>query len=235
MKQYLLFLAAMLLAWAPFQAVGQTDILVEPVELSVSFSAVPGRLVLAGTQVLFWSDAQQHPSFYFSKASVRRASVAAGMLTVELEEPISIQDGRRGRFEMRLSSDSDTVAIERWFNRPAGVAGPAPAMRSSAPSAPAEGLSYLAEHRKRFGRNSSGKLLFNAEGVVWESLDDATDSRTYAYKVIRRFDRKNPYELVIDTFNDGKYTFRFTGSPLGNEDFKTITDMLTVGRAGARQ
>ncbi|MCW5962450.1 MAG: hypothetical protein KIT83_00305 [Bryobacterales bacterium] len=65
-------------------------------------------------------------------------------------------------------------------------------------------------------------------------MDEATDKRTCDYKGIRRFDRKNPNELVIDTFNDGKYTFRFTGNPRGNEDFKTTTDMPTIGRAGAR-
>lgn len=239
MKQYILFLAALLLAGAPLQVVGQTDILVAPVELSASFAAVPGRLVLAGSQALFWSDGQQYPSFYFAKASVRRASIVSGLLTVELEEAIPVQDGRRSRFEMRLASEAEGGAIENWFNSPVGAGGGAaatfPGGQSSSQATTGGGLSFLAEHTKRFGRNDSGKLIFNADGVVWESLDDATNSRTFEYKAIRRFDRKNAYELVIDTFNEGKYSFRFTGSPLGNEDFKTVTDMLTMGRAGARQ
>ncbi len=142
---------------------------------------------------------------------------------------------------MRLSTEGDTAAIERWFNSPLGAgAGASPAAApaladQSTQATSASELSYLAEHRKRFGRSSSGKLVFNQTGVVWESLNDATESRTFAFKSIRRFERKNPYELEIDTFSEGKYSFRFTGSPLGNEDFKTVTDMLTKGRAEARQ
>ncbi len=239
MKRYILFLAAVLLAWTPLPVVAQTDILVAPVELSASFAAVPGRLVLAGSQALFWSEGQQYPSFYFAKSLVRRASVVGGLLTVELEEPIGVQDGRRSRFEMRLASEAEGGAIENWFNSPVsavgGVATSAPAAQSSSPAGLVGGLSFLAEHTKLFGRNNSGKLLFNEDGVVWESLDDATNSRTFEYKTIRRFDRKNAYELVIDTFNNGKYSFKLTGSPLGNDDYKKVTDMLTMGRAGARQ
>ncbi|MCU0228988.1 MAG: hypothetical protein MUF01_15255 [Bryobacterales bacterium] len=237
MKQVFVLFAAVFAAFFCSPALAQTDVLVAPVELSSGFAAVPGRVVLAGSQVLFWSDSAQYPSFYVPKASVRRAAISAGVLTVELTEPIAVQDGTRSRFEMRLTSDADAAAMENWFNRPANtVAGlRTAAMPGSGPAATDSKYSYLVEHRKRFGRNSSGKILFRPDAVVWESLDDATDSRTFPYKTIQRFDRKNPYELVVDTFNEGKYTFRFTGSPLGDADFKAITDMLTAGRADARQ
>ncbi|MDZ7640114.1 MAG: hypothetical protein U5J83_17995 [Bryobacterales bacterium] len=77
--------------------------------------------------------------------------------------------------------------------------------------------------------------MFTSKGVAWESLEDATQSRTWEYKVIRQLDRKNPYELVIDTFADGKYSFKMTTKPIGNEDFSVITDYLAAARREARQ
>jgi hypothetical protein len=233
MKPLALYLAAASML-CPCAAVAQTDVLVFPTELSASFSAVPGRVVLAGDQVLFWSDAQNYPSFYFSRSAIRRSNVASGVLTIELNEPIPIQDGRRSRFDMRLTGEADIVAAERWFS---GAAAASPGNRNATPAAAASmapGLSYMAQHSKRIGRNSSGKLAFGSDGIAWESLNDASDSRTWPYKSIRRLDRKSPYELIIDTFVDGKYSFRMDEKPISTEDFARITDFLVAARAASR-
>ncbi len=235
----LLITAALLL---PFSASADTDIVIVPAELSASFEAVPGRVVLVGDQVMFWSDSATVPSFYFSKAKVQRSLVSNGVLTVELVEPTQISTGSQSRFSFRLTGASDTGSIERWFAQPAGATTAASTASSTAPSssASASGLlagayTFDAEHTRRFGGNRTGKLVFTKEGLAWESLDDATQSRTWQYKSIRRLDRSNPYELVVDTFSDGKYSFKLTTKPIGNEEFSTITDYLAAGRAAARQ
>jgi len=241
MTRWRFLLTAALVALCVGRAGANTDIVVVPAELAVSFQAAPGRVVLAGDQILFWSDSQAHPSFYCAKSAVSRSSITSGVLTIELGDAIPIQDGRRSRFEFRLIGEADVVAIERWFNMPVSSSAPAASTSASQVSQATsgagmvEGLSYLAEHHKRFGRNSSGKLVFGTSSIIWESLDDATDSRTWEYKSVKRLDRKNPYEVVVDTFNDGKYSFKMTGQPVGNEDFVKITDLLTAARAGARQ
>lgn len=235
-----LLAAAMLL---PFSASAETDIVAFPAELSVSFEAVPGRVVLAGNQVLFWSESPTYPSVYFQKANVHRASISNGVLLVELNEPTQVQTGSTNRFSFRLTGTSDTSVIDRWFSQTGGAMTVAPAAASGAAASPAAGgtstlgdaFTYNAEHARRMGSNRKGKLVFTQEGVSWESLDDATQSRTWPYKSIRRFDRSNPYKLVIDTFSDGKYTFNLTTKPIGNEEFSKITDYLAAARAAARQ
>ncbi len=237
MKRWVLsVLAAALLL--PFAAVANTDIVVFPTELSVSFNTASGQVVLAGDQVLFWSDSAAYPSFYFAKSLVQRSVVANGILSVELSQPVPIQAGSRGRFDFRILGGSDSTAIEHWFTQPAGtpvsanLGGP-----SAAPAATPSPVRYSfdAEHARFMRGNRNGKLVFNAEGVSWESLDDATQSRTWPYKSIRRLERKNPYELVIDTFSDGKFSFKLTTKPIGNEEFSAITDDLASARAAARQ
>lgn len=229
------------LSLLPFTATANTDILVMPAELSASFEAVPGRIVLAGTQVLFWSDSATFPSFYFNKAMVQRSTISGGVLSVEINQAIQIKDGSRGRFDFRFIGEVDTAAVERWFAQGASPATPASASGAAPnattdPAAPATGgLTFDAEHTRTFGGNRNGKLVFSPQGVAWECLDDATQSRTWEYKAIKRLDRKNPYELVVDTFSDGKYTFKMTLKPMGNEDYSTITDFLAAARSAARQ
>lgn len=238
----LLITAALLL---PFSASADTDIVVVPAELSAAFEAVPGKVVLVGDQVMFWSDSATVPSFYFSKAKVRRSSVSNGVLTVELDEPTQISTGSQSRFAFRITGATDTGSIERWFAQPVGAttastatstASSTTSSSSASASGPLAGAyTFDAEHTRRFGGNRTGKLVFTKEGLAWESLDDATQSRTWQYKSIRRLDRSNPYELVVDTFADGKYSFKLTTKPIGNEEFSTITDYLAAGRAAARQ
>lgn len=238
---FLGLLAAALLL--PFSASAATDIVAFPAELSVSFEAIPGRVVLAGDQILFWSESPTYPSVYFQKANVRRATIANGVLSVELAEPTQVQTGSTNRFNFRLTGTSDTTVIDRWFSQTGGAMTVAPASASgtATAAAPANGnvladaYTFNAEHTRKMGSNRSGKLVFTQEGVSWESLDDATQSRTWPYKSIRRFDRSNPYSLVIDTFSDGKYSFKMTTKPIGNAEFSTITDYLAAARTAARQ
>ncbi len=232
-----LLAAAMLL---PLSAAAATDIVAFPAELSVSFDAIPGRVVLAGNQVLFWSESPTYPSVYFEKTNVHRATITNGVLSVELTEPTQVQTGTAKRFDFRLTGTSDTALIDRWFSQSAGaptVASAAAAAGSPAAAAAAAGetFTFNAEHTRRFGGNRNGKLVFNQQGVSWESLDDATQSRTWPYKSIRRFDRSNPYKLDIDTFSDGKYSFKLTTKPIGNEEYTKITDYLAAARTAARQ
>lgn len=187
---------------------------------------------------MFWSDSATVPSFYFSKAKVQRSLVSNGVLTVELVEPTQVNKGSQSRFSFRMTGASDTASIERWFAQPVGASTAASTASSSSASASdslAGAYTFDAEHTRRFGGNRTGKLVFTKDGLAWESLDDARQSRTWQYKAIRRLDRSNPYELVVDTFADGKYSFKLTTKPIGNEEFSTITDYLAAGRAAARQ
>lgn len=237
MKRWILsVLAAVLLL--PAAALANTDIVEFPAELSVSFNTANGRVVLAGDQLLFWSDTPAYPSFYFAKSQVSRSVVADGILTVELSQPIPIQAGSRGRLDFRILAGSDATAIERWFSQAPGTATAASGAGSAAVAgagiSPAR-YSFDAEHSRFMRGNRNGKLIFTADGVSWESLNDATQSRTWPYKSIRRLERKNPYEVVIDTFSDGKFSFKLTTKPIGNEEFSAITDDLAKARAAARQ
>lgn len=238
-KLFLGLLAAALLL--PLSALAATDIVAFPAELSVSFEAIPGRVVLAGNQVLFWSESPTYPSVYFEKANVHRATIANGVLSIELTEPTQVQTGTANRFNFRLTGTSDTALIDRWFAQSAGaptVASAAAAATAGSPAVAAtagDSFTFNAEHERRFGGNRNGKLVFNQEGVSWESLDDATQSRTWPYKSIRRFNRSNPYKLEIDTFSDGKYSFKLTTKPIGNEEYTKITDYLAAARTAARQ
>ena len=82
---------------------------------------------------------------------------------------------------------------------------------------------------------SGGKLIFTRDAVIWESLNNAAESRTWKLEGIRRMERKNPYEVVIDPFSDDKYTFQMTGSPLSDEEYNWITNRLAQVRSSARE
>lgn len=235
-------IALVLLLFGSLPASANTDIVVFPAELSVAFETVPGRVVLAGSQVLFWSESTAYPAFYFDKGSVQRFSLTNGVLSIELKQAIPIRDGSRSRFDLRALGELDAAAVERWFSQTGlqGGLGPSSPGGTGAAAAPgamasAGALSFDAEHQRRFGGNRNGKLVFTAQGIAWESLNDATQSRTWEYKAIRRLERKNPYEVVVDTFSDGKYAFKMTTKPMGNEDYSTITDYLAAARSAARQ
>jgi hypothetical protein len=201
-------------------------------ELSAPFGSVPGRIILAGDRMIFLDDERPAASFYADLGNVDTMSSSQGVTTIQLKKPVRDRDGERSRLSFKLSDPAGEAALAAWQKSP-GRNGTS-AAGTAAGTAPAVGVAtYTAKLDKRFG-SSNGKLLVDSERVRYESLDDIKDSREWMLGDIKEIKQKNPYELELEPFKGGKYTFQLAGQGMSTEEFTKLADRIAQVR-GKRQ
>jgi hypothetical protein len=90
-------------------------------------------------------------------------------------------------------------------------------------------LTFSAQRKKRLFSNTDGKLIIDNEHVIFESLDNASESRRWEMREIREFKLKNPFELDIRTDKE-TYNLRLSGTGIDNGQYSEISTRITKAR-----
>lgn len=210
----LLFCAAM---------AAQSGVEVYRAELSVSFGAVPGKLVLHPQMLTFIDDERPASSFTFSRDKVRDFSEDKGMLVLQLSSPVRDRSGDVVRIAFRMTPDTDVAAVTRWLRE-------APKAAEGEP-APGVDMTFDAKHNKMFG-GSRGKLMATPTQLIYEAVDNASASRRWEYREIKKFKRPNPYKVEIEPFSGSKLELELLGTPMDNAQMNTLSDRIAKARTG---
>ena len=153
--------------------------------------------------------------------SIERATV-----TVQLREGVRDRAGNSTRLIVRLGTPAEGAAVQRWF----GKEEPALSRSEPAASGSAETLTFSAQRKKRLRGNTYGRLIVDGERIIFESTDNASESRRWELKEIRQIKLKNPYELELRSFRGEKYTLLLLGSGMDNSQYREMVDRVTRAR-----
>ena len=201
---------------------GQTAVEVYRAEMSVSFGAVPGKLVLHPQTLTFVDDERPGASFSITRENVKNYSEEKGTLVLQLGSSVRDRSGEVARVSFRLTPETDSAAVTKWFReKPSGAAAVATGVAD---------MSFDAKQDKMFG-GSRGKLLATPTQLIYEAVDNASSSRRFEYKDIKRFKRPNPYKVEIEPFSGSKCELDLLGTPMDNAQLSTLTDRIANARA----
>jgi hypothetical protein len=200
-------------------AFGQTGVEVYKAELSVSFGAVPGKLVLHPQMLTFVDDERPASSFTFGREMVKDLSEDKGTLVFQLGKAVRDRSGEVTRVAFRVTPDTDAAAVARWLReKPKGAVDTAGA-----------DMSFDAKQNKLIG-GSRGKLMATSTQLIYEAVDDASASRRWEYKDIKKFKRPNPYKVEIEPFSGSKLELDLLGTAMEDSHVRTLTDRIAKGR-----
>ena len=200
----------------------QTEIRVYPASL-VAGSPVPGKLILLGDTLAFVDDERPEVSFAVTKSNIGALNNENDAVTLQLRQAIRDRAGAATRVIIRLATPSEGAAVQRWFSGNMALSGPAGFESASA-------LTFSAQRKKRFRSNTDGKLIVDAERIIFESTDNASDSRRWELKEIKELKLKNPYELQVRTFRGEKYDLTLSGAGMDNSQYREIVNRVTQAR-----
>ncbi len=206
-------------------------------EVPDAFGSVPGRVLLAGDQLVFASDTKPNSSFTVARQDIQSVTNDGDVVTIQLRMPIRDASGERMRVTLRVMNQAATASISGWFNRAASAASatqPVPASDNTRPADSATDRIYQAHHKKVFG-GSKGRLLLTNSGLAYESIDDVSDSRRWQFQDIKELKLHNPYELEVDPFNGDKYTFGIDGQGFSSADYQQLVDRVTKARVAPQK
>jgi hypothetical protein len=232
MKTYTLLAVAVLLG-APAMAQQVPSSTVVPVEQSIPFGTVSGRLLLLGNYLVFVDDQQPDSSLVIPRVDIENLTSESGAITVQVREPVRDRSGEVRRLSFRVTPPADGSGVASWYARRgsgAPVSASGSASRVAPVAAPADTESFPARHDHRLG-SCRGRLIVTPAQLSYESTDDVSHSRRWEYKSVKEIAAPNPYELEIKPFSGGTYKFLLEGSGMSPTQYKTLVDRVTAARA----
>lgn len=196
----------------------------------VAAQAVTGRVAVLPDSIVFLDDEKPEASFFATRAMISAITPDAESVTIQLNKEVKDRSGSTTRVILRLTAASEATAIQRWFaSAPAGAAAGA----SGATGSEANTLTFRAQKKKMLRGNTDGKLIVDDTRIMFESTDNASDSRRWDLKDIKELKNKNPYELEIRPFRGDSYELQLTDA-MDRAQFRDIVDRVTKART-ARQ
>ena len=227
--KWMLVVATLLLGGQPLWA--QPSVQAQKAEMSIPFGVAAGTIVLVDDYLVFVDEENLGASFAVSRGDVKEIRTEGEAVVVETVRPIRDRTGTRSRVSFRLSGEAGSGLLGAWHGR-RGFAG-ASAAAAVAEAGHGEGMTLSASHNHRLG-SCSGRLLIREDRIVYESVDNVGHSREWKLSEIRKIEQKNPYELKVEPFRGGGYTFHLQGGGLDSGEFRNLVDRVAEARAGRR-
>ncbi len=188
----------------------------------VAGQPVAGKVALLPDALVFVDDEKPESSFFAPKSIIQSVVADADVATIQLSKAVKDRAGSTNRVILRFAAASEATAVQRWHgNAPAA----APAGEGGAGV-----MTFSAQRKKRLRSNTDGKLIIDNERLMFESTDNASESRRWDLKEIKELKHDNPYELEIRPFRGEKYELTISGSGMDNAQFREIVDRVTKSR-----
>lgn len=190
----------------------------------VAAENVAGKLAVTPDSVLFLDEERPEASFYTTRSNIQSVSAEAEAVTIQLGKGVRDRSGETTRVIVRLTTPAEAAEVQRWFSA-------SPAAGAAGASSDAAGvLTFSAQRKKRLRSNTDGKLIIDNERLIFESLDNASDSRRWELKDIRELKHRNAFELEIRPFSGPKYELMLSGAGMDDAQFREIVERVTRSR-----
>ncbi len=219
----------------------------QPVQESVPFGVVHGRLVTSGNNLIFIDDQKPQDSFVIGRDDVRNVKYDGSMATLTLTRPVRDSSGERSAVNFRFQNPAAASMITSWLGSSGAGARlqPAPAGQYGvqAASVGAQGRAgtvttttprtevFDVRRSRALWRSDTGRLFITPNEVIYQSLSNPGASRRWAMSAIREVDRKNPFELKVRPYSGSDYDFKILGGPgLTTAEYVALVDRVNVAR-----
>lgn len=205
------------------------DLIVQRATVWGPGGSAQGKLVIRGEQLTFVDDNNPDMSFIIPKRDVKSARWEGGKLSIALTSPYSSSVGEnRSDLVFMMPDQNSAGSVISWIGVPvAGFTGESD--RAATP-----GASNMQITDIRFDvRNGDqqGKLMFQDNELVFESLSDAKHSRHWKYSDIRELTHSD-HEIKLQPYHGDKYEFQFKNRAMLDTAYNLISDRVVNARQG---
>jgi hypothetical protein len=228
----------------------------QPVQESVPFGSVNGRLVTSGNNLIFIDDQQPQNSFVINRSDIRDVKYEGSMATLSLKRPVRDSAGERSTLNFRFQNPAAATMITSWVGpgattahaaalqpapatsgvQAASVDGAARTQRQQATAPPLRTESFDVRRNRALWRSDTGRLFLTPTEVIYQSVSNPGASRRWAMSAIREVERKNPFDLKVKAYSGGDYEFKILGgSGLATAQYMALVDRVNLAHLRTNQ
>jgi hypothetical protein len=166
------------------------QVTIQQVTITTPSGVIKGKVVGTGDSLVFVDDTNPSSSFKLRRGDVTEYRTEDGAIIV-MTRPNSDQAGTTSNVRIVVSDPGSSTTITKWLAMPVE--------RSRTVTT----YSTDVRHEHKGKGSCQGKLIADDTGLRYESVTDATHSRSWNYSDVRSFEKEKEYSLLKVTSMSG--------------------------------
>jgi hypothetical protein len=215
MKTLIICLAALCLS---FTALAD-QLTVHKVQLTGPSGSINGKVVGLGDHLIFVDDDSPDKSFVIPRGEIRMARNTAETVLVEMSRPVTDRFGTRSNLEIRFIDPGAAGVVTKWIGVPV----------ERGRTVVTYSLDVRHDHKGEGGCN--GKLIADENRLRFESVTEASHSRTWNYNALSSFEAEKDNALMkVSTRNGETYHFNIANGATAGEMHRLVSEKIVAAR-----
>jgi hypothetical protein len=200
-------------------AYGEEQITIQKVTVNTPSGTITGRVVGTGDQLVFIDDTDAKKSFTLSRGAVSNYKSDNGDIVVELARPESDTAGTVSNVRITVVDQKNQAALTQWMAMP------------QERSRTVTTYTTDVKHDHQGKGSCNGKLIADDQSLRFESVTEASHSRTWNYNDVQTFDKEKDHSLLKVVANNGeKYVFQTVNGKTAGGVYDLVAQKIVAAR-----
>jgi hypothetical protein len=217
---FLCLTAVCLMTLGPMStALADDQLTVHKVQLAGPSGTINGKVIGVADYLIFVDDDTPDKSFLIPRGQIRTARNTEQTVVVEMSRPVTDRFGTRSNVEIRFIDPAAASVVTKWIGVPV----------ERARTVLTYSLDVRHDHKGEGG--CDGKLIADENRLRFESVTEASHSRTWNYNTLSQFEAEKDHALLKVTARNGEsYHFNIVNGATAGEMHRLVSEKIVAAR-----
>jgi hypothetical protein len=203
----------------------QEQITINKVTINTPSGVITGKVVGQGENLVFVDDADPSKSFTLERGQVKSFTTEGGALTVQMARPETDAAGTVSNVKITVLDQANSGVLTKWFNMP------------QERSRTVTTFSTEVKHDHRDDHTDcTGRLLADDTGLRFESVSNASHSKSWNYNDLQSFvGEKQNSLLKVMSKNGENYHFKTVNGKTAGGLYDIVSKKIVAARPSGQQ
>jgi len=204
-------------------AYSDEQITIQKVTVNTPSGVITGHVIGTGDQLVFVDDSDTKKSYTLPRGSVRNYKSENGDIIVELARPAADASGTVSNVRITVLDQANQAVLTKWMAMPQE--------RSRTVTTYTTDVKH--DH---YGKGEcTGKLIADDQSLRFESITEASHSRTWNYNDLQTFDKEKDHALLkVVSKNGDKYDFKTVNGKTAGGLYDLVAQKIVAARPSAQ-
>jgi hypothetical protein len=203
----------------------QEQITINKVTINTPSGVITGKVVGQGENLVFVDDANPSKSFTLERGQVKSFTTEGGNLMVQMARPETDAAGTVSNVKITVLDQANSGVLTKWFNMP------------QERSRTVTTFSTEVKHDHRDDHTDcTGRLLADDTGLRFESVSNASHSKSWNYNDLQSFvGEKENSLLKVMSKNGENYHFKTVNGKTAGGLYDIVSKKIVAARPSGQQ
>ena len=204
-------------------AYSDEQITIQKVTVNTPSGVITGHVVGTGDQLVFVDDSDNKKSYTLSRGAVRNYKSENGDIIVELARPETDASGTVSNVRITVLDQKNQAVLTQWMAMPQE--------RSRTVTTYTTDVKH--DH---YGKGEcNGKLIADDQNLRFESISDASHSRSWNYNDVQSFNKEKDHSLLkVVGKNSEKYDFKTVNGKTAGALYDLVAQKIVAARPASQ-